>query len=236
MKFLFFTFFSLLISSSIFAQKTKLITNSDGRNTISLNGPWKMIIDPYETGYYSYRRTPDPNGYFRNARPQSKSERIEYDFDSSEQIMVPGDWNTQYEKLFFYEGTVWYKRSFDYKKKDKNRVFLYIGAANYESIVFMNGQRLGSHVGGFTPFNFEVTDKIKEGDNFIVVKVDNKRLAEGVRTRNTDWWNYGGITRDVKLIETPETFVRDYFIRLGKSTMDKISGWIQLDGIDLSKK
>jgi len=49
--------------------------------------------------------------------------------------------------------------------------------------------------GGFTPFNFEVTGLIKPGENSIVVKVDNKRMPDGVPAINTDWWNYGGITR-----------------------------------------
>ena len=127
-------------------------------------------------------------------------------------IQVPGDWNTQKEKLFYYEGTVWYKKSFDFtKSKISNRVFLYFEAVNYQADVYLNGNKLGTHIGGFTPFNFEVTDIVKKENNFLVVKVDNKRKREGVPTFNTDWWNYGGITRDVKLVETPENFIQDYF-------------------------
>ena len=236
MKRLFFFLFAVLFSSLLFSQNTELITNIDGRNTIDLNGAWHIIIDPYENGYYNYRQQPDPNGYYMNAKPQNKSERIEYNFDASETLNVPGDWNTQKEKFLFYEGTIWYKNSFDYKKKNNTRVFLYIGAANYQSIVFLNGEKIGEHVGGFTPFNFEISDKIKNGENFVIVKVDNKRLREGVPTLNTDWWNYGGITRDVKLIETPETFIRDYFIQLKKGSADQIVGWVQLDGVNLNRE
>ncbi len=233
-KFIFFLIV-ILFEVNLFSQTSNLITNVDGRKAISLNGEWKVIVDPYETGYYTYRRTPDPNGYFKNALPKDKSDKVEYNFDSSESLLVPGDWNTQKEKLFFYEGTVWYKKSFGYQKKNSGRVFLYFGAANYESIVYLNGEKLGSHLGGFTPFNFEITDKIKDGDNFIVVKVDNKRLAEGVPTLNTDWWNYGGITRDVKLIETPDQFVPDYFVQLKKGSADTIAGWIRTDGMKNKK-
>ncbi len=231
-------FFLMLVLSSypLLSQKSEQIINVDGRINISLNGAWQIIIDPYENGYYNYRRLPDPGGYFLNIKPHNKSERIEYNFDASETLNVPGDWNTQKEKLFLYEGTVWYKKSFDYKKKNNTRVFLYIGAANYEAITYFNGEKLGEHVGGFTPFNFEVTGKIKDGENFVVVKVDNKRLREGVPTLNTDWWNYGGITRDVKLIETTQTFVRDYYIQLKKGSTNQINGWIQLDGKNLGQK
>jgi beta-glucuronidase len=146
---------------------------------------------------------------------------------------VPGDWNTQREKLFLYEGTVWYKKSFDYRLPKGKRLFVHFGAVNYRAIVYLNGKRLGEHEGGFTPFNFDITEAVKPAGNFLVVKVDNKRSREYVPTLNTDWWNYGGITRDVSLMEVPETFVRDYFVHLSKESNTAVSGWIQLGGRDL---
>ena len=116
------------------------------------------------------------------------------------------------------------------------RQFLYFAAVNYEAIVFLNGKEIGKHVGGFTPFNFEITGFLKPGENSVVVKVDNKRLVEGVPTINTDWWNYGGITRQVKLIETPATFIRDYYVQLKKDNKKSIDGWVQLDGKQSSQK
>ena len=212
--------------------QNKLITNVNNRNTISLNGKWNIIIDPYEGGYYSYRYQPRNDGYFQNRKQKDKSELVEYDFDKSEMLNVPGDWNTQKKKLLYYEGTVWYKRSFNYKKKNGKRVFIYFGAVNYQSVIYLNGKKIGEHEGGFTPFNFEITDEIKTGDNFVVVKVDNKRKRNGVPTIITDWWNYGGITRDVELIEVPETFIRDYFIQLKKGSNNKVEGWLQVDGTE----
>jgi beta-glucuronidase len=212
------------------AQRHFAIQNVQGRKTISLNGDWRIIIDPYETGYFDYRLDEDQNGFFKNAKPKSKTDRVEYDFDKSEILRVPGDWNSQKEKLFLYEGTVWYKKSFNYNKKKNTRLFVYFGAVNYDAIIYFNGEKLGEHVGGFTPFNFEITGKVKDGENFFVVKADDKRLRDGVPTSNTDWWNYGGITRDVDLIEVPESFIRDYFIQLGKGSTGDIQGWLQLDG------
>jgi len=207
------------------------------RTTVSLNGKWQVIIDPYENGYYDYRYLPSKNGYFKNAKPRNKTDLVEYDFDKSEVLNVPGDWNSQQDRLFFYEGTIWYKKSFDYLRKESQgqikpnaRVFVYFGAANYHAIVYLNGQKLGEHVGGFTPFNFEITGLVREKDNFLIVKVDNKRLREGVPTVNTDWWNYGGLTRRVELIEVSETFIRDYFIQLKRGSLKTVAGWIQLDG------
>ncbi len=223
----------LLASAAMAAGQTRgadLITNVDGRTTKSLNGKWETIIDPYETGYYDYRYEPSKNGYFKNRPPQNKSDLVEYNFDESELLSVPGDWNTQDQKLLFYEGTIWYKKSFDYRKKPDTRVFLYFGAANYQAHVYLNGDKLGEHAGGFTPFDFEITDRLREEDNFVVVKVDNVRHREALPTVNTDWWNYGGLTRRVMLIEVPSVFVRDYFIQLNKGSLDRVSGWVKIDG------
>jgi beta-glucuronidase len=226
----------LALVSSVRAQRAGLIANTEGRRTITLDGEWKAIIDPYESGFYDYRYQPSIDGYFKNAKPKSKSDLIEYDFDTSASLKVPGDWNTQSEQLFFYEGTIWYKKSFAYQRKPNTRLFVYFGAANYLADVYLNGEKLGQHEGGFTPFNFEITKLIHDGDNFLIVKVDNKRRRDAMPTLMTDWWNYGGLTRDVKLIETPATFVQDYFIQLQKGSRNRIAGWVKLNGATLNQR
>jgi beta-glucuronidase len=226
----------LATGPAVRAQQIGLIANTEGRKTVSLNGQWQTIVDPYESGYYNYRYQPSDNGYFKNAKPKSKTDLIEYDFDSSATLNVPGDWNTQSDQLFFYEGTVWYKKSFDYQRKPNTRLFVYFGAANYLADVYLNGEKLGRHEGGFTPFNFEITKLVRDTGNFLVVKVDNKRSRDAVPTLMTDWWNYGGLTREVKLVETPATFVHDYLIQLQKGSQKRVSGWVKLAGEKLSQR
>ena len=224
------------VSVAISGQEHPLIINVDGRNTTSLDGLWRTIVDPYENGYYDYRRKAVPDGFGRDRDIVDRSVLQEYDFATDKTLSVPGDWNTQRAELYYYEGTVWYRKRFIYKPGKGNRQFLHFAAVNYEAIVFVNGTEIGKHVGGFTPFNFEVTGLIKPGENSIVVKVDNKRIPEGVPTINTDWWNYGGITRQVNLIETPATFIRDYYVQLKKSDKNILNGWVQLDGIETGQK
>lgn len=228
-----------LFTAKNYAQ-TKLITNTLNRESISLNGHWKYIIDPYEGGFYNYRLAPldqqEGNefykGFYADKKQENKSDLIEYNFDKSDELIVPGDWNHQDDKLLYYEGTVWYRKRIDNLKKDENkRYFLYFGGANYQTDVYLNAKKLGQHIGGFTPFNFEITDNL-EDNNSLVVKVDNKRKREAVPTVNTDWWNYGGLTRDVRIIETPATFIRDYTIQLNPDDRDQIMGYVQLDGDD----
>ncbi|MCS7005545.1 MAG: beta-glucuronidase [Cytophagales bacterium] len=226
-----------LFISTLWAQ-SPLITNVYQRKFVSLNGKWNCIVDPYECGYYDYRREPfdrrqEPpkEAFFMNAIPKNKIELIEYSFDKSETLLVPGDWNSQSEKLLYYEGTIWYRRLFDVCKQSHKRYFLYFGAINYETIVYLNGKRLGSHVGGFTPFNYEIPDSLlREKGNFLVLKVDNTRKAESVPTLQTDWWNYGGITRDVLLLEMNETFIQDFYLQLSKGSLSQAEGWVQLNG------
>lgn len=145
MKLLTLAILLLALVPCVEAQQLGPIQNTEGRTTISLNGPWQMIVDPYESGYYDYRYQPSANGYFKNAKPKTKSDLIEYDFDKSQTLAVPGDWNTQSDQLFFYEGTIWYKKSFAYERKRERRVFVYFGAANYQSDVYLNGEKIGQH-------------------------------------------------------------------------------------------
>ena len=210
-----FYLFSLILSVTaiVNAQSSTVLQNVYGRQVTSLNGYWQIIVDPFDNGYYDYRLKINPNGFFKNAKPRDKSDLVEYSFDSSHQLAVPGDWNTQGDKLFFYEGSIWYKKDFAYNKKSGKRLFLYFGAVNYLTNVYLNGEPLGTHEGGFTPFHFDITDKVKDGDNFVVLRVNNVRKPENVPTVNFDWWNYGGL-RDVLLVETPEIFVDDYLLQL----------------------
>lgn len=219
------------LNSILSAQETEysdFLQNIDSRDKTSLNGLWDIIVDPLENGYYNHRLLPKDDGYFLNAKMESPSDLIEYNFDTSLQLMVPGDWNTQMDKLYYYEGTVWYKKDFNYTPDNNKLAYLYFEAVNYESIVYLNGERIGSHVGGYTPFQFDVTDKLKEGTNFVVVKVDNKRKKENVPTVNQDWWNYGGITRSVHLVQAPKTHINDYSVQLATASTTTIEGWVSV--------
>jgi beta-glucuronidase len=55
----------------------------------------------------------------------------------------------------------------------------------FETDVYLNGKKLGKHIGGFTPFNYEITGKLNPTGNFVIIKVDNKRGLEKVPTVNT---------------------------------------------------
>lgn len=200
------------------AQETAmpLIQNVQAYEAMSLNGEWNYIVDVQEEGYYDYRMNPMRNGFFINAKPKRPEDLIEYDFDKSDVMQIPSDWNTKDERLFFYEGTVWFKKSFQAVPMTDCKTLLYFGAVNYDCHVYVNGKKAGHHIGGFTAFNYDISDLLVEGENTVIVKVDNKRHADAVPTQIFDWWNYGGITRDVKLVKVPMVYLEDYNLQLLK--------------------
>ena len=125
---------------------------------------------------------------------------------------------------------------FNYHKRANTRVFVYFGAANYQSTVYLNGEKLGEHEGGFTAFNFEATSVLRDGENFLIVEVSNARRADAVPALKFDWWSYGGITRDVMLVEVPTMFIQDYSLQLVEGSQNEIAGWVQLNGAPSPQK
>ncbi len=224
-----FVVFILLLLPFINNAQEPLIQNVYAREHFDLDGSWNYIIDPFDNGFYDYRLHENPNGFFKNRKARNKTDLVEYNFDTSPVMVIPSDWNMKNPQLFFYEGSVWFKKDFNYAKKPGNKTFIYFGAVNYEADVYLNGEKIGKHIGGFTPFNFDITDKVKEGNNFIVVRANNERHPEGVPTINADWWNYGGITREVLVVNVPDLFIRDYKIQLEKGSYNEISGNIKLN-------
>lgn len=200
-----------------------------------LSGEWKIVIDPFETGTVDYKSRPRKNGFWRDARAGGPMELVEYSFDDGPALNVPGDWDTQRDDLFLYEGTVWYRRQFEYRPDTDQRHFIRVGAANRRSSVWLNSKHLGDSAVGFTPSTYECTEVIRDGVNTLIIRVDNRRDPAGVPGMRTDWWNYGGLTRPVTVFSKPETFIRDAHAELAEDTQT-IRGWIALDGPDAADR
>ena len=208
-----------------------VLAGADRRPAISLDGDWASIVDPYFSGLFSFHHEEKKDGWFLNRKAQPNDLfPTEYDFSKAPTLKVPADWNTQRESLLYYEGPVWYERDLTYQPKEHTRVFLHIGAANYHSWFWVNGKKVCEHEGGYTSFNCEVTAIVHAGNNFVVAAVDNTRHEDGVPTLETDWWNYGGLTRSVSLIELPEAFIDQYDVHLNRTEPSVIEGWAHIEG------
>ena len=221
---------TLMAGSSAYAQQGNLfIGNAMNRANTCLNGKWEYVLDPFRTEAMGNKQI------YRNEVPRDKSDRVEYSFNPAQTLWVPGSWNTQKPELMYYESNIWYRRTFDKIDLDSNkRYFVYVGAANYIATVTFNGKRLGRHEGGFTPFCYEVTDLMKKEGNFLIIGVNGGRRADYIPAEVADWFNHGGITRDVLLVETPKAFVSNFYLALDKATLNskvrKINGRLLLDG------
>jgi len=193
-----------------------LLVGVDRRTVTSLDGDWHYLVDQ-SPGRALYTGGGDINdkSYALNTHPNIVGKHNEeYDFATAPTLKVPGDWNTQVPQLFNYEGVLWYERDFDTQPKPGTRTFLHVGAANYRSHVWVNQKRVCDHEGGYTPFDCEVTAVLHPGSNFVVIAVDATRLVDGIPSVGIDWFNYGGLTRDVSLITVPTAFIDDYDIHL----------------------
>ena len=205
-----------------------LIQNVYGRDIQSLNGKWAAIPDLYDQG--------ERMKIYENNKPTGKTDFYEYSFEGGMRLNVPGDWNSQSKELKYYEGTVWYQRTFTAKAEPGTRRFLYFAGVSTRCNIYLNGKKIISHEGSFTPFQIEVTNALKDGENLLVCEVNNNRRVDAIPAMSYDWWNYGGITRDVMLVTVPTQYIADYFVRLEKGKKDVIALSVSLSEAVAGKK
>lgn len=193
-----------------------------GRKKALLNGEWHYAVDQYDTclrQQWFKERSRDENGY---------TLPLDYSFDEWPIMHLPCCWNTQDEKYLLYDGSMVFTRTFSYHHNGDETVLLKIGAANYLCRVFVNGVYAGMHRGGSTPGFFDITDALAE-DNRILLVVDSTRRETQVPTENTDWFNYGGVYRDIELVFLPKIYIKDVQISLvNDGAFDKIQAKVCL--------
>lgn len=212
-----------------------LLTGAQQRDGQDLSGQWTYSKDLYRTGLT------DINGWVAKSRMQRYRDLdvaaiearggvdfFEFDLDRGPIINVPGAWNAAAPELRYYDGLIWFQRKFNAQALAGKRAFLRFEAVNYRAWVYLNGKEVGRHEGGFTPFVLEVTEALRSGENRLVVGVDSTHDAQSIPTSITDWDLYGGITRPVRFITTPATFIDDAMVQLRPD--GRIAGEVRLQG------
>ena len=136
------------------------------------------------------------------------AEQVEFNPKGWNRVNIPHSWNvedTEDDAYGYYRGIGWYRKTLKIDSITGEKVFLRFEAANTVTDVWINGQQAGAtHYGGYTPFVFDITDKIKKGDNIIAVKVNNAKNND-VPPLDADFTFFGGIYRDVSIIKTNAT-------------------------------
>ncbi len=212
-----------------------LLTAAQQRIGQDLSGRWTYSKDLYRTGLT------DINGWVAKSRMQRHRDVdvaaeeakagtgfFEFDMDRGPAMTLPGAWNAAVPELRYYDGLIWFQRRFETMPQPGQRSFLRFEAVNYRAHVYLNGREIGQHEGGFTPFVLEVTAALRSGDNRLTVGVDSRRDAQSIPTEITDWDLYGGITRPVRLVHTPATFIDDATLRL--TEQGRLVGSARLNG------
>ena len=196
-----------------------------GRVPESLNGLWRVCLDPFDTGLRQNWPALEPRA------PEARTLPCDYDPAGGDLVPVPSSLNLVRPEWLLYEGGAWFTREFAYQPRvAAERAFLRVGAANYDTKVFLNGGFLGNHVGGSTPFFVELTGRL-EAENRLQLFVNNARRPDRVPMHHIDWFNYGGIHRDVELLRLPPIHITDLFVRLVPgSDRRKLGVSVQLSG------
>ena len=212
-----------------------VMTNASSRDGLNLSGGWTWSVDPYRDGLQGFHGTAAGKGHQRfdpvdvdEATRKNPGDLYEYDMRRADKATLPGSWVSHTPELRYYQGLMWYARDFHYSPKPGKRYFLRIEAANYTARVYLNGTFAGAHEGGFTPFTIDVTGLVLEGENSITVGVDSVRTDQSVPPPVTDWETYGGITRDIQLIEVPGTFIDEAWVRLTRD--GNIAASVRING------
>ena len=184
------------------------LVNITGRKTESLNGKWNFAADLYDTCRRAF--------WYKEERFNACGGELplDYDWEGWDRITVPSSWNTERTELRYFEGSVVYTRTFRYiPQMPGERLLLCFEGVSYRATVFLNGKIIGTHDGASTPFNADISDVVQT-ENRIVVAADARRSPLRIPMENTDWFNYGGVYRDVYLVRLPPVFVKDWFVRL----------------------
>ena len=164
-----------------------------------LDGTWNFALDPVAVG--------------ENERWFAAEQ-----YDRWDKVTVPHSFSVD-PRYHGYTGTAWYIRKFKLPaSRSGERQFIRFEAVYYKARIWLNGEYIGAHEGGYTPFELDVTGKQKE-NNTLVVQVNNawdSTTIPGAKTRMGDaisnngqlfpWLNYGGITREVYFITRPEIY------------------------------
>lgn len=191
------TFLTILAVASLLSAALRAETTRS-----SLDGAWRFALDPVEVG--------EQQAWFRPGLVN----------DKWDVVTVPHCFSVD-PRYYYFTGSAWYFRTFAGPAlSDGARAVLRFDAAFYHATVWLNGRKVGEHEGGYTPFEFDVTELLAPGENSLAVRVNNRwntttipgaKTAVDYQTLNMGqlypWMNYGGLTRPVALFVRPAVHI-----------------------------
>jgi hypothetical protein len=207
-----FLFKLSILVTAIFSSSTAMLAQH-----INLNGEWSIIKNQYNTINIS----------------NVDSE------ENWETVKIPSSWHLLAEEFMDYAGSVWYKKLFDINKVEEyKRYIIHFGAVDYLAKLFVNKKFVGEHEGGYTPFEFDVTRFIKDGNNEILLRVIDP-AADSIGTEEISYWNIphgkqswyvqnSGIWQSVFISIKPGAFVSN--VKISPKTNGEFNAEVFIDG------
>jgi len=153
------------------------------------------------------------------------AQRPDFDDRSWERVGLPHSFSIPYfQSSHFYVGDGWYRKSFLLPALPRGRrLSLEFEGAFQEAEIFVNGQRVGHHRGGYTGFPIDITEAVRPGRNVVAVRVNN-RWDPTLAPRAGEHVFSGGIYRDVRLVATDAVHVAWTGTRLTTPALSAASG------------
>ena len=180
---------------------------TSSRQVISLDGIWDFKVDFDDRGF----------------QDQWAARKLDTTLDCA----VPASYNELFTdtKIREHVGWVWYQRSIWIPKDfDSERFFVRCGSATHEGVIFVNGTEVARHVGGYMPFEAELTDLVATGTEVLLTiavsniltnetippgQVETLRSGRKEQAYFHDFFNYAGLARSVELYSTPRNRIED---------------------------
>jgi len=159
---------------------------STQRRRRTLDGQWEFLTDPEDEGR--------DLGYGQS-----------FPSEEADTVPVPCSWNAL-DEYADYVGPAWYRRTFSLP--EATAVSLTFHGVGHDATVYLDGEEIFSHGGGYTPFSTYVRD-LDAGSHELVVRADNSRSEAALLHGGTDWFPHGGIYREVVLAEISGIWVSD---------------------------
>ena len=141
--------------------------------------------------------------------------------NSWEAVDLPHTWNDQdtTDNVTGYRRDAsWYRRYLNINFSKGRRYFLHFEAAQMKAQIYVNGELVGTHVGGYVSFDLEISNYVFDGENIIDVRVDNGIDIDLIPSQKADFFQFGGLTRDVWLEVKPSSFINGVKIKTPEVT------------------
>ena len=207
-----------VIVAAVLAPAVAAAEETPFRYRFPLDGNWKFWAAFDEIKAHHEFLAADGSGAQSLAQDPVENNHgwIDPAFDDSAwpDIDLPISWNKAFEDLWSYEGEGWFRKTFvapaDWRDKDVNFT---CDGANHRTVVYVNGEKVGVHEGGFLRFSFPIQQHLRWGQkNTIAISVDNISSFDRVPMERHDWWHFGGLYRPVYLEIRPQMTIRDLAI------------------------